>query len=242
MHLLGREMKVWATLPDGSEKPLVWIKDWDFNWQATYYLKEPMALPKGTKVHMTAYYDNSSQNPRNPLKDQSARGDLGRADDGRDVHRLLLDHQRRGAVERPVGRSAQTDRQPALIRLVTRGEKSVPADRLLVKRLSAGTLSCRILVAVSGEVAGEGKFDPEAGAAAGFAEDADRAVVGVGDALDEAGSDAGAAGRGADGLRREERLFDLGRDAGAVVLDGDATVVSVRERRPRSRPSRRSEC
>ncbi len=69
MHLLGTEMKVWATLPDGAEKPLVWIKDWDFNWQATYYLKEPMALPKGTKVHMTAYYDNSSHNTRNPLKD-----------------------------------------------------------------------------------------------------------------------------------------------------------------------------
>ncbi|MCW3098993.1 MAG: Peroxiredoxin [Chthonomonadaceae bacterium] len=68
MHLLGKEMKVWATLPDGTEKPLVWIKDWDFNWQATYYLKEPMALPKGTKVHLTAYFDNSSQNPRNPNK------------------------------------------------------------------------------------------------------------------------------------------------------------------------------
>ena len=70
MHLLGKEMKVWATLPDGSEKPLVWIKDWDFNWQATYTLKEPMALPKGTKLHLTAYYDNSAQNPRNPMKNR----------------------------------------------------------------------------------------------------------------------------------------------------------------------------
>ncbi len=69
MHLLGKEMKVWATFLDGSEKPLVWIKDWDFNWQATYYLKEPMALPKGTRIHMTAYFDNSPQNLRNPMKD-----------------------------------------------------------------------------------------------------------------------------------------------------------------------------
>ena len=66
MHLLGREMKVWATLPDGTEKPLVWIKDWDFNWQMTYFLKEPLAAPKGTKIHMVAYYDNSANNPRNP--------------------------------------------------------------------------------------------------------------------------------------------------------------------------------
>lgn len=66
MHLLGREMKVWATLPDGTEKPLVWIKDWDFNWQMTYFLKEPLAAPKGTRIHMVAYYDNSSKNLRNP--------------------------------------------------------------------------------------------------------------------------------------------------------------------------------
>lgn len=66
MHLLGKEMKVWATLPDGSEKELVWIKDWDYRWQDTYYFKEPLELPKGTTVHMRAYFDNSEANPRNP--------------------------------------------------------------------------------------------------------------------------------------------------------------------------------
>src|SRR5262249_50746444 len=53
MHLLGREMKVTATLPDGAEKPLIWINDWDFNWQATYFYKDPVALPKGTKISLT---------------------------------------------------------------------------------------------------------------------------------------------------------------------------------------------
>lgn len=66
MHLLGREMKVTATLPDGKEQPLVWIKDWDFNWQDTYWFKNPVALPKGTRVNVTSYYDNSAKNPRNP--------------------------------------------------------------------------------------------------------------------------------------------------------------------------------
>ena len=66
MHLLGREMKIWAELPDGTEKPLVWVKDWDFNWQNSYFLKEPLAAPKGTKIHLVAYYDNSDKNPRNP--------------------------------------------------------------------------------------------------------------------------------------------------------------------------------
>jgi peroxiredoxin len=66
MHLLGREMKVTATLPDGTIKPLVWIKDWDFNWQNSYVFREPVPLPKGTKIEVVAYYDNSTKNPRNP--------------------------------------------------------------------------------------------------------------------------------------------------------------------------------
>jgi mono/diheme cytochrome c family protein len=66
MHLLGREMKVTATLPDGTVKPLIWIPDWNFNWQETYLFREPVALPRGTKIDVTAYYDNSEQNPNNP--------------------------------------------------------------------------------------------------------------------------------------------------------------------------------
>ena len=66
MHLLGRQMKVTATLPDGQVKPLVWIKDWDSNWQGQYQFKSPMLLPKGTKIELTATYDNSSNNPKNP--------------------------------------------------------------------------------------------------------------------------------------------------------------------------------
>ncbi len=70
MHLLGKEMKVWAELPDGTQKPLVWVKDWDFNWQNSYFLKEPLAAPKGTKIHVLAYYDNSDKNARNPNRNR----------------------------------------------------------------------------------------------------------------------------------------------------------------------------
>lgn len=68
MHYIGKEMKVVAESPDGKTIPLIWIKDWDFNWQASYTLKEPLALPKGSKIHLVAYFDNSSKNPRNPNK------------------------------------------------------------------------------------------------------------------------------------------------------------------------------
>lgn len=66
MHLLGRDMKVTAKLPDGTVKPLVSVPDWDFNWQLTYAYRQPVKLPKGTVVNLVAHYDNSDDNPRNP--------------------------------------------------------------------------------------------------------------------------------------------------------------------------------
>lgn len=66
MHLIGREMKVVAVTPDKKEIPMIWIKDWDFNWQGGYAYKEPLKLPKGTVLKMEAYYDNSKDNPFQP--------------------------------------------------------------------------------------------------------------------------------------------------------------------------------
>jgi hypothetical protein len=66
MHLLGREMKVEALYPDGTTRCLIYINDWDFHWQDGYFFKEPMPLPGGTQLLVTAYYDNSENNPRNP--------------------------------------------------------------------------------------------------------------------------------------------------------------------------------
>lgn len=66
MHQLGRRMKVTATRPDGTIVPMVHVPAWDFRWQNTYTYKEPVALPKGTKVLVEAWYDNSADNPNNP--------------------------------------------------------------------------------------------------------------------------------------------------------------------------------
>ena len=66
MHLLGREMKATATLPDGRVEPLNWIKDWNFNWQDEYLYARPFKLPKGTRLDVEAWYDNSAENPANP--------------------------------------------------------------------------------------------------------------------------------------------------------------------------------
>ncbi len=66
MHLIGREIKVTLEAPGASSKTLLAIKDWDYNWQETYFLKEPMSLKAGSALKVEAYYDNSARNPNNP--------------------------------------------------------------------------------------------------------------------------------------------------------------------------------
>jgi hypothetical protein len=65
-HWLCKDMKVDAHLPNGDVAHLVWIKDWDFNWQGGYRYEKPVHLPKGTRVELEYTFDNSAQNPRNP--------------------------------------------------------------------------------------------------------------------------------------------------------------------------------
>lgn len=66
MHLRGKDFKVWAELPDGSELAILEIPRYDFNWQLTYVAAEPIALPAGTRLRTRAHYDNSAGNPFNP--------------------------------------------------------------------------------------------------------------------------------------------------------------------------------
>jgi mono/diheme cytochrome c family protein len=74
MHLLGREMKVTATYPDGTVAPLIYIDDWDFHWQGTYTFARPVPLPGGTRIDVEAVYDNSPANRKNPSTPPRAVG------------------------------------------------------------------------------------------------------------------------------------------------------------------------
>jgi len=65
-HYLGKRLEAYATLPDGGRKWLILIPDWDPNWQAVFYYREPVLLPKGTLISMHYQYDNSAANVRNP--------------------------------------------------------------------------------------------------------------------------------------------------------------------------------
>ena len=56
-----------STPPDSAAETLIAIKAWDYNWQETYFFKEPVHVKAGTKFHVEAIYDNSAKNPNNPF-------------------------------------------------------------------------------------------------------------------------------------------------------------------------------
>lgn len=66
MHYLGKSFTALAATPDGREIPLIKIDEWDFNWQTTYLLEEPLEIPGGSVILVSALFDNTSSNPANP--------------------------------------------------------------------------------------------------------------------------------------------------------------------------------
>jgi tetratricopeptide (TPR) repeat protein/mono/diheme cytochrome c family protein len=65
-HYLGKDMRAFATLPNGTKETLIHIPQWNLNWQAVYRYQKPLRLPKGTTVSLRYVYDNSAENPMNP--------------------------------------------------------------------------------------------------------------------------------------------------------------------------------
>lgn len=47
------EVSAWR--PDGAIEPLLWVKDHRPDWQLPYVLREPITLPRGTRIVVTAY-------------------------------------------------------------------------------------------------------------------------------------------------------------------------------------------
>jgi peroxiredoxin len=66
MHLRGKSFKYEAEYPDGTREVLLDVPNYDFNWQIRYMLVEPKLMPKGTRLHATAHFDNSADNLANP--------------------------------------------------------------------------------------------------------------------------------------------------------------------------------
>jgi hypothetical protein len=66
MHLRGSSAKYVVRYPDGKTETLLYVPDYDFNWQSVYRFAEPLKVPKGTRLTWIGHWDNSADNPRNP--------------------------------------------------------------------------------------------------------------------------------------------------------------------------------
>jgi hypothetical protein len=65
-HFRAKAFKYVAIYPDGRELTLLTIPKYDFHWQLAYELQQPLPLPAGSKLVVTARYDNSAANEFNP--------------------------------------------------------------------------------------------------------------------------------------------------------------------------------
>jgi len=66
-HYRGKAVKIELQRPDRPfRETLLWVPDYDFNWQFQYELEEPYLIPAGSTMYITWWYDNSVDNPYNP--------------------------------------------------------------------------------------------------------------------------------------------------------------------------------
>ena len=69
-HLRAKDFTYTAVYRDGREQTLLSIPKYDFHWQLAYDLEKPLVLPAGSKLVVTAHYDNSVNNPANPAPEK----------------------------------------------------------------------------------------------------------------------------------------------------------------------------
>ena len=73
MHLRGKSIQYEAVLPGGERQPLLDVPRYDFNWQTAYRFITPLELPKDTRLHCVAHFDNSTNNLNNPDPTKTVR-------------------------------------------------------------------------------------------------------------------------------------------------------------------------
>jgi Cytochrome C oxidase, cbb3-type, subunit III len=71
-HLRGKAMLVEAILPTGQTQVVSYVDNFNFNWMTNYIFADDAApaFPKGTIIHVKAWYDNTRANKNNPDPEQ----------------------------------------------------------------------------------------------------------------------------------------------------------------------------
>jgi hypothetical protein len=73
MHYRGKDARFEIQRPGEAPVTLLFVPNYDFNWQLKYLLQEPVPVPKGTRLILTFHYDNSQNNRANPDSSRTVR-------------------------------------------------------------------------------------------------------------------------------------------------------------------------
>ena len=75
MHVRGKDFEYKLVYPDGTSKILLSVPRYDFNWQLVYFMKEPVAAPKGsrTALRITTIPNGTSSIRTRPRKSAGVR-------------------------------------------------------------------------------------------------------------------------------------------------------------------------
>ena len=74
MHYRGKSMRFSVIYPDGTRDDIINVPDYNFAWQPSYRLSQPMLFPAGSRVVIEGAFDNSQYNLGNPDPDATVRG------------------------------------------------------------------------------------------------------------------------------------------------------------------------
>ena len=76
-HMRARDFTYVAVYPDGREQVLLTVPAYDFHWQLAYQLDRPLTLPPGSKLIVSAHYDNSQQHYDERIRADDSAGNCG---------------------------------------------------------------------------------------------------------------------------------------------------------------------
>lgn len=128
MHLRGKDMTFRLVYPNGQAETVLSAR-FNFNWQLGYEVEEPIRIPRGTKMIVTAHHDNSANNRFNPDPTKSVEwGELTSQEMMLPWFGVLVDHDADPsgiAFYKPTGgpSEALSERTPPLVRMPTSGFK-----------------------------------------------------------------------------------------------------------------------
>jgi Domain of unknown function (DUF3471)/Copper type II ascorbate-dependent monooxygenase, C-terminal domain len=73
MHVRGKSMMYEVVYPDKKRQMLLNVPKYSFHWQTLYLLKKPLMIPSGSRLKVTAHFDNSERNMHNPDSTKTIR-------------------------------------------------------------------------------------------------------------------------------------------------------------------------